>query len=87
MNEEYKRTIENCLDYLTEIYNTLRYDAWEEIQLVKCNCTQSEQLMLEGFQSRIDEAIRIINDLSNDMEWVLTDEILKGEAGIKCINI
>lgn len=87
MNEEYRRTIENCLNYLTEIYNTLHYDAWEEIQLVKCNCTQSEQLMLEGFQSKIDEAIHIINDLSNDMERVLTDEILKGVMDVKCTNI
>lgn len=87
MNEEYKKTIGQCLFYLKNVRNTLVDNALEVIQCGKENCTQGEQMQLRGFQARINEVVDIIDDLSNDMDWVLTDEILKGVMGFKCTNI
>ena len=87
MNKEYKKIIVQCLFCLKNVHSTLVDNALEVIQCGEENCTQGEQMQLQGFEARINEVLDIIDDLSNDMDWVLTDEILKGVMGFKCTNI
>ena len=78
MSEAYNQILTDCLFALNDAYDSVD-DAWEIIFLDKKDCTREEKIHLKKLQLKLEEVNGLIDNLIDDMSFVVQDEIIRGD--------